>query len=45
VAIAVGPPCEVARGTDAAGVERVQRELERQLHATFRAARQALEAA
>jgi lysophospholipid acyltransferase (LPLAT)-like uncharacterized protein len=44
VAIAIGPPCEVPRSADAAGVARIQRELERQLHATFRAARQALEA-
>jgi hypothetical protein len=32
----------VPRGTDAAGIERIQKELADQLHATFKAARQAL---
>ena len=42
IAIAIGAPCTVPRGTDAAGIERVQKELAEQLHATFNAARQAL---
>ena len=44
IAIAVGEPLEVPRGTDAAGVERIQKELEARLHAIFRAARAALQA-
>jgi lysophospholipid acyltransferase (LPLAT)-like uncharacterized protein len=42
IAIAIGPPQEVARGTDAAGIERVQAHMEQALHGTFRAARAAL---
>jgi lysophospholipid acyltransferase (LPLAT)-like uncharacterized protein len=42
IAIAVGAPFEVPRGTDAAGIERVQGELAAQLRATFEAAQQAL---
>ncbi len=43
IAVAVGAPLEVPRGTDAAGVLRIQGELEERLHLTFRAARAALE--
>lgn len=42
IVIAVGAPCEVPRGTDAAGIERLQAELAQRLHATFHAARDAL---
>lgn len=44
IVIAIGAPCVVPRGTDAAGIERYQGEVESRLHATYRAARQALEA-
>jgi lysophospholipid acyltransferase (LPLAT)-like uncharacterized protein len=44
IAIAIGAPVSVPRGTDAAGMERLQRQMEGQLHATYRAARAALEA-
>ena len=44
IVIAIGAPCLVPRGTDAAGVERIQSELALQLHATFQRARGALEA-
>ena len=44
IAVAIGAPLEVPRGTDAAGVERIQSQLEQQLHATFQAARAALTA-
>ena len=44
IALAIGEPLLVPRGLDAAGVERQQRELEQRLHATFRAARAALQA-
>ena len=43
IAIAIGAPLEVPRGTDAAGAVRIQQELEERLHATFRAARALLE--
>jgi lysophospholipid acyltransferase (LPLAT)-like uncharacterized protein len=43
IALAIGAPLEVPRGTDAAGIERLQSELEQRLHATFLAARAALE--
>ena len=42
IAIAVGEPCTVPRGTDAAGQEQWQADIEQRLHATFQAARQAL---
>jgi lysophospholipid acyltransferase (LPLAT)-like uncharacterized protein len=42
VAIAVGAPISVPRVLDAAGMERLQGEVERALHDTFRAARAAL---
>ena len=45
IAIAIGAPRSVARGTDAAAMERIQGELEECLHATFRAARSALSTA
>jgi len=38
----VGEPCTVPRGTDAAGQEQWQADIEQRLHATFQAARQAL---
>jgi lysophospholipid acyltransferase (LPLAT)-like uncharacterized protein len=44
IAIAVGAPLTVARGTGAEAMARWQLELERQLHATFLAARAALDA-
>lgn len=44
IAIAIGEPLTVARGLDAAGVERCQLQLEQRLHATFRAAQAALRA-
>ena len=44
IAIAVGAPLTVPRGTDADAMARWQLELEQQLHATFRAARTALTA-
>jgi lysophospholipid acyltransferase (LPLAT)-like uncharacterized protein len=45
IAVAVGEPCEVPRGLDQPGIERMQLELEQRLRATFHAARAALEAA
>jgi lysophospholipid acyltransferase (LPLAT)-like uncharacterized protein len=42
IAIAIGAPCSVPRGTDAAGIERIQSDLAAQLHNAFRSARQAL---
>jgi lysophospholipid acyltransferase (LPLAT)-like uncharacterized protein len=42
IAVAIGPPIAVPRVLDAAGMERVQAEVERALHDTFRAARAAL---
>jgi lysophospholipid acyltransferase (LPLAT)-like uncharacterized protein len=42
IAIAVGAPCAVPRGTDTAGLERFQVEVEERLHAAYQAARQAL---
>ena len=42
IAIAIGAPCSVPRGTDAAGIERIQSELAALLHKTFQSARQAL---
>lgn len=42
IAIAIGEPLTIARGLDAAGIERCQQQLERDLHATFRAAQAAL---
>jgi len=42
IAIAVGEPCVVPRGTDATGLERFQQQVEERLHATYRAAHQAL---
>jgi len=42
IAIAVGAPIEVPRVLDPAGMERLQGEVERALHDTFRAARAAL---
>jgi hypothetical protein len=42
IAIAIGPPCTVPRGTDAEGIARIQGELAARLHETFREARRAL---
>jgi hypothetical protein len=42
IAIAIGPPIAVPRVLDAPAVERMQGEVERALHDTFRAARAAL---
>jgi lysophospholipid acyltransferase (LPLAT)-like uncharacterized protein len=44
IAIAIGEPIAVARGGGQEALERAQRELESRLHATFRAARAALDA-
>jgi hypothetical protein len=43
IAIGVGAPCEVPKGTDAKGVEQLQQYMAIQLRATFEAARAALE--
>jgi len=43
IAIAVGAPFSVPRGTDADGIERVRQELAAVLHSTYKAARQALQ--
>jgi lysophospholipid acyltransferase (LPLAT)-like uncharacterized protein len=45
IVVAIGEPCEVPRGLDHDGIERMQRELAGRLKATFQAARQALAAA
>ncbi len=42
VVIAIGAPLTVPRGTNAAGLEAVQHDLERRLHETYRAAKAAL---
>ncbi|HYB65973.1 MAG TPA: DUF374 domain-containing protein, partial [Steroidobacteraceae bacterium] len=42
IAIAVGPPCYVPRVMDAAGLERLEGEMERELHRLFAVARAAL---
>ncbi len=42
IAIAIGPPMSVARGTDASGIERAQSELASRLHQAFRVASEAL---
>jgi hypothetical protein len=42
IAIAIGPPCTVPRGTDAEGIARIQVELAARLHQTFQEARRAL---
>jgi lysophospholipid acyltransferase (LPLAT)-like uncharacterized protein len=44
IAVAIGAPLEVPRGTDAAGIERIQGQLEQRLKETFLAARAALAA-
>jgi len=44
IAIAVGAPYDVPRGADSAGLGPLQEELARRLHATYHAARAALEA-
>jgi lysophospholipid acyltransferase (LPLAT)-like uncharacterized protein len=43
VALAIGPPCYVPRTTDAAGLERRQREMEGELHRLYGEARRALD--
>jgi lysophospholipid acyltransferase (LPLAT)-like uncharacterized protein len=45
IAIALGAPMAIARGGGQEGIAAAQRELESRLHATFKAARAALEAA
>jgi lysophospholipid acyltransferase (LPLAT)-like uncharacterized protein len=42
IAIAIGAPLTVPRGTSAAGLEAIQHDLESRLHETYRAARAAL---
>lgn len=42
IAIAIGAPLTVPRGTGAAGLEAIQHDLERRLHETYRAAKAAL---
>ena len=42
IAIAIGAPLTVPRGTSAAGLEAIQHDLERRLHETYRAAKAAL---
>ena len=42
IAIAVGAPLTVARGTSAAALEAIQHDLEGRLHETYRAAKAAL---
>jgi lysophospholipid acyltransferase (LPLAT)-like uncharacterized protein len=42
IAIAIGAPLTVPRGTSAVGLEAIQRDLERRLHETYRAAKAAL---
>jgi lysophospholipid acyltransferase (LPLAT)-like uncharacterized protein len=42
IAVAIGAPLSVPRGTDAAALEALQQELQSRLHATFAAARAAL---
>lgn len=42
IAIAIGAPLKVPRGTSAAGLEAIQHDLERRLHETYRAAKAAL---
>ena len=44
IAVAIGEPLSVPRGTGAAALEAVQQELQARLHATYRAARAALDA-
>lgn len=39
IVIAIGEPCYVPRGTDAAALERLQAEMEKKLHETFAVAR------
>ena len=43
IAIAVGEPLSVPRGTSPEALEAIQRQLQERLHATFRAAKEALE--
>jgi lysophospholipid acyltransferase (LPLAT)-like uncharacterized protein len=42
IAIAIGPPCEVPRVTDAATVARLQTQMEQELHRLYQVAREAL---
>jgi lysophospholipid acyltransferase (LPLAT)-like uncharacterized protein len=43
IVIAIGEPCYVPKGTDAAGLERLQGEMEGRLKAAFLAARAGLQ--